>query len=50
MQAIDSKQYEVLCLGITKDGRVFYYEGAKERIAEDTWQEEACFPATILSG
>lgn len=47
MQAIDREQYEVLHLGITKDGGAFYYEGAEERIAEDTWQETDCFPATV---
>ena len=47
MQAIDRVQYEVLHLGITKDGRAFYYEGAEERIAEDTWQGKECFPATV---
>lgn len=47
MQAIDRNLYEVLHLGITKDGRAFYYEGAEEKIAADTWEEDACFPATI---
>lgn len=47
MAAIDRKKYEVLHLGITRDGRSFYYEGDETLIAQDKWQEDRCFPATI---
>lgn len=47
MAAIDRKKYEVLHLGITRDGRTFYYEGDETLIAQDKWQEDCCFPATI---
>lgn len=45
--AIDRTKYEVLHLGITREGRSLLYEGAEEKIEGDTWQEEECFPATI---
>lgn len=45
--AIDKNKYEVLYMGITRDGRVFYYEGEEAKIAEDKWQESRCFPATV---
>lgn len=47
LSAIDKAQYEVLCLGITREGKAFYYEGDLEKIEKDTWQESACLPATI---
>lgn len=47
MQAIDKNKYEVLHLGITKEGHSLYFEGEETLIAEDKWQESACFPATI---
>lgn len=38
--------YEVLPVGITRDGRWFYYEGAPDRVANDTWLEKGrCIPA-----
>ncbi len=47
MAAIDRTRYEVLHLGITRDGRSLFYEGEEEEIEADTWQEKGCFPATI---
>ncbi|MGN1147824.1 MAG: D-alanine--D-serine ligase VanG [Lachnospiraceae bacterium] len=47
MAAIDRSRYEVLHLGITRDGRAFYYEGEEEKIEENRWMESRCFPATI---
>lgn len=47
MAVIDRKKYEVLHLGITRDGRTFYYEGDETLIAQDKWQAGCCFPATI---
>lgn len=46
-EAIDRNQYEVLYLGINKEGHSFFYEGNPERISQDKWQETRCFPATI---
>lgn len=47
LAVIDRSRYEVLHLGITREGKVYYYEGREEKIAENTWQEEHCYPATI---
>lgn len=46
LSAIDRSSYEVLRMGITKDGRALYHEGLEENIAKDEWQEDGC-PATI---
>lgn len=47
LAVMDRSRYEVLHLGITREGQALYYEGEEERIANNTWQEENCYPATI---
>ncbi|MCH5269567.1 MAG: D-alanine--D-serine ligase VanG [Lachnospiraceae bacterium] len=47
LAVIDRSRYEVLHLGITREGGVYYYEGGEDKIANNTWQEEYCYPATI---
>ena len=47
LSAIDRNSYEVLRMGITRDGRALYHEGLEESIAKDEWQEDKCSPATI---
>ena len=47
MVAIDKEKYEVMYLGITPDGRSLFYEGEVVKIAENKWQEDNCYPATI---
>lgn len=47
MSAIDRSKYEVLHLGITRDGQAYFYEGEEAKIENDKWQESFCFPATI---
>lgn len=47
LAVLDRNRYEVLYLGITREGQVFYYEGKEDKIAENTWQEGDCYPATI---
>lgn len=47
LAVMDRSRYEVLHLGITREGQALYYEGKEERIANNTWQEENCYPATI---
>lgn len=40
LKNINSKQYEVLKIGITKDGNFFLYEGSIEKIENNTWLDE----------
>lgn len=41
-------KYELILLGITKQGKWCRYEGPAERISNDTWyDEESCRPAVI---
>ncbi|MBO5167434.1 MAG: D-alanine--D-serine ligase VanG [Lachnospiraceae bacterium] len=47
LEAIDRERYEVLLLGITRDGRTYLYEGDEKNIAENTWQQAEGYPATI---
>lgn len=37
LQQIDRGRYDVMMLGVTKDGRWLYYDGEVERISENTW-------------
>ena len=47
LEAIDRERYEVLLLGITREGKTYLYEGDEKNIAENTWQQAECYPATI---
>lgn len=48
MKNLDPEKYEVLPVGITKDGEWFFYNGPVEYIENDTWQQsEYCTPALI---
>lgn len=45
--AIDRSRYEVLKLGITRQGEALLFEGDEKRIGEKCWQESCCCPATV---
>lgn len=45
MTQMDAERYEVIPVGITRQGRWFLYGGALEAIPEDTWQVCPCIPA-----
>ncbi len=47
LAALDRGRWEALLLGITEKGQAFYYTGKEERIKENSWQGEDCFPAVI---
>ena len=49
LSAIDRNRYEVLAIGITRDGRWLRYTGDIEDIPDDRWhmQEEKCHPAFL---
>ena len=47
LQNIDREKYEIYRIGITKDGRMFYYIGEDSRIAKNEWQGEGCIPCVI---
>ena len=48
MRNLDSQKYELIPVGITKDGDWFYFTGDLDRILADTWQNEKdCIPAAI---
>lgn len=38
---IDTEKFNVLTVGITREGRFFLYTGDKKNIADDTWHKEA---------
>lgn len=44
---INYNKYNVLCAGITKDGRFFLYDGDLKKIADDTWDEAEKYPLFI---
>ena len=47
---IDKDKYDIVPIGITKDGRWFRYDGNAENIKSDKWHEdkEHCIPAYIV--
>ena len=47
---IDKDKYDIVPIGITKDGRWFRYDGDAENIKNDKWHEdkEHCSPAYIV--
>ena len=44
---IDTERYELILVGITKDGRWFRYEGPTENIADGTWYSDALKPCFL---
>lgn len=47
LENIDRNRYDIYRIGITKDGRMFYYTGADSRIAKNEWQGEGCIPCVL---
>lgn len=45
-EAIDVSRYEVLYLGISREGEAYYYTGDTEGIRNGSWQKQA-LPATV---
>lgn len=46
---LEERCYEVILIGITKDGRWFRFAGDKEQLLDDTWSEDgSCVPAMIV--
>ena len=44
---IDKETYRVLLAGITKDGRMYLYEGDPKKILADEWEQDKKAPLTI---
>ena len=47
LKAIDQDRYQVIPVGITRQGAWYCYEGDWDAIAEDRWQEGPCVPTVI---
>ena len=48
LDAVDRKKYEVLKIGITRDGTWLEYEGGTDEIRDDGWASHpSCTPAMI---
>lgn len=46
---IDRERYELVLIGITRDGNWYLYQGDQERIPSDQWyNEKDCEPAVVL--
>lgn len=48
LEGLNSERYQVIPIGITKEGTWLRYDGDWSRIPEDTWQEADCRPAWIV--
>ena len=47
-QGVCAGKYEVILVGITKDGRWLRYDGPAEKLADGTWaQDEGCIPCVF---
>ncbi len=44
---INEENYDIHKIGITRDGRMFYYSGSVEKISDGTWTEADCVPCVI---
>lgn len=44
---IDKEKYQVHLVGITREGRFYYYAGDPAAIAKDTWSEKEKYPLTL---
>lgn len=49
LENIPRDQYEVIMLGVTKDGRWLEYTGTIELILSDQWQQSGCITPAIIS-
>lgn len=47
LKNIDNEKYNIYKIGITKQGKMFYYTGKIENIHNDNWQGEDCTPCII---
>lgn len=49
LEAMDSDKYDIVPIGITRDGDWYHYKGLYENIANDTWAEdrENLYPVTV---
>lgn len=47
LKNINTEQYNIHKIGITKDGEMFYYEGSNSSIAKNTWLKGKCTPCVI---
>ena len=45
---IDREKYEVMTLGVTKDGKWLYYEGGLDRIKDGSWYTGEVSPAVLV--
>lgn len=45
---INSENYDIHTVGITKDGKWLYYSGPIDRIKDNTWQNELVYPACLI--
>ncbi len=49
LRGLSREKYDVLAVGITKEGRWFLYEGDWDNIPEDTWQQGECRPVFLTA-
>lgn len=46
---ISRTKYNVLCIGITKDGRWLWYDGPTDAITSQDWEKDSSLPTAIIS-
>lgn len=46
-KALDPHRYDVIAVGITKDGRWFRYRGELDRVFDGSWEQGDCVPAAV---
>ncbi|PWL73276.1 MAG: D-alanine--D-alanine ligase A [Clostridiales bacterium] len=46
---IPREKYNVLCIGITKDGRWLWYDGPVDAITSQAWEQDTSLPTAVIS-
>lgn len=49
LQELDAEKYNIMRIGITKDGRWLLYSGPVQKLADGTWQTDPCNVPAFIS-
>ncbi|MDY3305037.1 MAG: D-alanine--(R)-lactate ligase, partial [Clostridia bacterium] len=50
LQNINKDKYDVITIGITRDGKWYLYDGSYDLIPENKWYNETLRPVSIMHG
>lgn len=50
IEKLDKDKFEIIPVGIRKDGKWFLYDGSYDKIPSDDWYDEGLYPVSIMHG